>query len=256
MQKIFDVHAHYDDEAFDGDRDKILDEMLCNGEVVAVVNGATDIQTTLFGIDYSQKYRGFYTSAGFHPEKAQSVSNDFIQKIAELAKNKSVVAIGEIGLDYYWKDVPRQAQLDVFEKQLILSRELDMPVVVHDRDAHGDVYALLRKYRPKGIIHCFSGSAELSREAVRLGMSISLGGAVTFKNARHSVEVAREIPLDRLMLETDAPYMSPVPYRGKRCDSRMIKLTAERIAEIRGITANELLTQNTANACRIYGIEL
>lgn len=256
MQKIFDVHAHYDDDAFDGDRDKILDEMLCGGEVIAVVNGATDIETTLFGIDYSRKYSGFYTSAGFHPEKAQAVPNDFIQKIAELAENKAVVAIGEIGLDYYWKDVPRQAQLDVFEKQLILSKELDMPVVVHDRDAHGDIYELLRKYRPKGIIHCFSGSVELSREAVRLGMSISLGGAVTFKNARHSVEVAREIPLDRLMLETDAPYMSPVPYRGKRCDSRMISFTAERIAEIRGITVDELLARNIENACGMYGVEL
>lgn len=256
MQKIFDVHAHYDDEAFDSERDALLDSMLNGGEIAGIVNGATNIETTLFGIEYSQKYNGFFTSAGFHPENAQSAPDNFIEKIAELAKDKSVVAIGEIGLDYYWKTVPKQVQLEVFEKQLALSKELDMPVVIHDRDAHGDTFDLLRKYRPKGIVHCFSGSVELSREVVRLGMSISLGGVVTFKNARHSVDVAREIPLDRLMLETDAPYMSPVPYRGKRCDSRMIKLTAEKIAEIRGITVDELLTQNIENACSIYGITL
>lgn len=256
MQKIFDVHAHYDDEAFDSERDALLDSMLNGGEIAGIVNGATNIETTLFGIEYSQKYNGFFTSAGFHPENAQSAPDNFIEKIAELAKDKSVVAIGEIGLDYYWKTVPKQVQLEVFEKQLALSKELDIPVVIHDRDAHGDTFDLLRKYRPKGIVHCFSGSVELSREVVRLGMSISLGGVVTFKNARHSVDVAREIPLDRLMLETDAPYMSPVPYRGKRCDSRMIKLTAEKIAKIRGITVDELLTQNIENACLIYGITL
>ena len=152
--------------------------------------------------------------------------------------------------------MPKQIQLDVFEKQLALSKELDLPVVVHDRDAHGDTYELLRKYRPRGIVHCFSGSVELSREVVRLGMSISIGGVVTFKNARHSVDVVKEIPLDRLMLETDAPYLTPVPYRGKRCDSRMIKFTAEKIAEIRGITVDELLSQNIENACKIYNITI
>lgn len=256
MQKIFDVHAHYDDEAFDGDRFELLDQMLLGGEIVGIVNGATDIETTLFGISTAEKYGGFYTSAGYHPEKAESAPEDFIEKTAELAKHKKVVAIGEIGLDYYWKDVPRQAQLEVFEKQLALSKELDLPVVVHDRDAHGDTYDLLRKYRPKGIVHCFSGSVELSREVVKLGMSISIGGVVTFKNARHSVDVVREIPLDRLMLETDAPYLTPVPYRGKRCDSRMIKFTAEKIAEIRGITVDELLSRNIENACLTYGISL
>lgn len=256
MQKIFDVHAHYDDEAFDADRFELLEQMLCGGEIVGIVNGATDIETTLFGIKLAEKYNGFYTSAGFHPEKAESAPDDFIEKTAELTRHKKVVAIGEIGLDYYWKDVPKQIQLDVFEKQLALSKELDLPVVVHDRDAHGDTYELLRKYRPRGIVHCFSGSVELSREVVRLGMSISIGGVVTFKNARHSVDVVKEIPLDRLMLETDAPYLTPVPYRGKRCDSRMIKFTAEKIAEIRGITVDELLSQNIENACKVYNITI
>ncbi|WP_255884220.1 MULTISPECIES: TatD family hydrolase [unclassified Ruminococcus] len=256
MQKIFDVHAHYDDEAFDSDRYELLDTMLNSGEIVGIVNGATDIETTLFGISTAEKYAGFYTSAGYHPENAESAPKDFIDRIAELLQHQKAVAIGEIGLDYYWKNVPKQIQLEVFEKQLALSKELDLPVVVHDRDAHGDTYELLRKYRPMGIVHCFSGSVELSREVVRLGMSISIGGVVTFKNARHSVDVVREIPLDRLMLETDAPYLTPVPYRGKRCDSRMIKFTAEKIAEIRGITIDKLLTQNIENACLTYGISI
>lgn len=256
MQKIFDVHAHYDDKAFDNDRYELLDTMLCGGEIAGIVNGATDLETTLFGISTAEKYKGFYTSAGYHPEKAESAPDNFIEKISELAMHRKVVAIGEIGLDYYWKEVPRQIQLDVFEKQLALSKELDLPVVVHDREAHGDTYELLRKYRPKGIVHCFSGSVELSREVVKLGMSISIGGVVTFKNARHSVDVVKEIPLDRLMLETDAPYLTPVPYRGKRCDSRMIKFTAEKIAEIRGITVDELLSQNIENACATYGISI
>lgn len=255
MEKIFDVHAHYDDEAFDSDRDEVLRSLL-TGDVIAIVNGATDIKTTRFGIDAAAEYKNFYTSAGYHPEKAQQVPDDYIEQLAELSKERSVVAIGEIGLDYYWKEVPREVQLEVFEKQLILANDLSLPVVIHDREAHGDTFDLLRKHRPKGIVHCFSGSVELSREVVKLGMSISIGGVVTFKNARHSVDVVREIPLDRLMLETDAPYLSPVPFRGKRCDSSMIKFTAEKIAEIRGITVDELLKQNIENACLTYGIEV
>ncbi len=255
MEKIFDVHAHYDDSAFDNDRDDVLSSLLCT-DVAGIVNGATDIKSALFGIELSKKYNGFYTTVGYHPETAAEAEDGFIDKMAELASNGAVVAIGEIGLDYHWKTVPKEIQLEVFEKQLALARELDMPVVVHDREAHGDTMELLRKYRPKGIVHCFSGSVELSREVTRLGMSISLGGAVTFKNARHSVEVASEIPLDRLMLETDAPYMSPVPFRGKRCDSSMIKYTSEKIAEIRKISVDLLLRQNTENACMMYGISL
>lgn len=256
MSRIFDVHAHYDDQAFDDERDQLLNSMLNSGEIAGIINAATDLETILFGIEYSGKYKNFFTSIGFHPEKAQNAPDDFIEKMAEFAKNESVVAIGEIGLDYYWKDVAKEVQIPVFEKQLALARELDMPVVIHDRDAHGDVYDLLRKYRPKGIVHCFSGSVELMREVVKLGMSISLGGVVTFKNARRCVEVARDIPLDRLMLETDAPYMAPVPYRGKRCDSRMISFTAAKIAEIKNITVDKLLGQNIENACRAFGVKL
>ena len=151
----------------------------------------------------------------------------WLDKIAELTKHPKVVAIGETGLDYHW-DIPKPLQLRVFEDQIKLSLDLDMPIVVHDREAHGDVFDLLRKYRPKALVHCFSGSVELMREAVKLGSCISLGGVVTFKNARHSIEVAGEIPLDRLLLETDAPYMAPVPFRGKRNDSSKSFLQPKR----------------------------
>nr|MCR5652162.1 TatD family hydrolase [Ruminococcus sp.] len=160
----------------------------------------------------------------------------------------------EIGLDYHW-DIPRDLQNRIFEEQLRLSKELDVPVVVHDREAHGDTMDLLRKYKPKGLMHCFSGSVELMREVMRLGMSISLGGVVTFKNARHSIDCAREVPIDRLLLETDAPYMSPVPFRGKRNDSRNIAYVAEKIAEVRGMDAQELLDITALNAKRLYEIE-
>ena len=180
--------------------------------------------------------------------------SDYLDRVAELTKHPKVVAIGETGLDYHW-DIPRELQKRVFEEQLQLSLDLDMPIVVHDREAHGDVFDLLRKYKPKALVHCFSGSVELMREAVRLGSFISLGGVVTFKNARHSLEVAAEIPLDRLLLETDAPYMAPVPFRGKRCDSSMIVYAAEKIAALRGIGVQELLDVTAENAKRFYNIK-
>ena len=180
--------------------------------------------------------------------------DDYLDRLAELSKHPKVVAIGETGLDYHW-DIPKPLQNRIFEEQIRLSLDLNMPIVVHDREAHGDTFALLRKYKPKALIHCFSGSVELMREAVKMGMYISLGGVVTFKNARHSIDVAKEIPLDRLLLETDAPYMAPVPFRGKRCDSSLIIYPAQKIAEIRNMGVQELLDITCENAKRFYGIE-
>lgn len=254
MAKIFDAHAHYDDSAFDNDRDKLLQSMASLG-VEKIVNGGTNLSTSAWGIEYSKRYPFFYTTVGIHPECLDDLPKDYLQQIERMLKNNKAVAIGEIGLDYYWKEIPRDKQYHVFEQQLILAKELNVPVVVHDRDAHGDTMDLLRKYKPKGLVHCFSGSVEMSREIVKLGMSISLGGVVTFKNARHSVDVAKEIPSDRLLLETDAPYMAPVPYRGKRCDSSMIDLTAAKIAEIRSTSKDSILDMCYQNACEFYHIQ-
>ena len=250
---IFDSHAHYDDSWFDGDRESLLESLPEEG-VCGVVNNAVDLESAGRAIAFAERYPYFYAAVGFHPENLENMPADYLDRLAALTEHPKVVAIGETGLDYHW-DIPKPLQQRVFEEQIRLSLELDMPIVVHDREAHGDVFDLLRKYKPKALVHCFSGSVELAREAVRLGCTVSLGGVVTFKNARHSLEVASELPLDRLLLETDAPYMAPVPFRGKRCDSSMIVYAAEKIAALRNIGVQELLDITCENARRFYGIE-
>ena len=217
-------------------------------------NGIIDLETAKTCIEYAEKYDFMYAAVGFHPENLENIPDNYLEQLAQLSKHKKVVAIGETGLDYHW-DIPKDLQKRVFEEQIRLSLDLEMPLIVHDREAHGDVYDLLRKYKPNALVHCFSGSVELMREAVRMGMYISLGGVVTFKNARHSLEVASEIPLDRLLLETDAPYMAPVPFRGKRCDSSMIVYAAEKIASLRNMSISELLQITCDNAKRFYNID-
>ena len=250
---IFDSHAHYDDSWFDGDRESLLESLPEKG-VCGVVNNAVDLESAGRAIAFAERYPYFYAAVGFHPENLENMPADYLDRLAALTEHPKVVAIGETGLDYHW-DIPKPLQQRVFEEQIRLSLELDMPIVVHDREAHGDVFDLLRKYKPKALVHCFSGSVELAREAVRLGCTVSLGGVVTFKNARHSLEVASELPLDRLLLETDAPYMAPVPFRGKRCDSSMIVYAAEKIAALRNIGVQELLDITAENARTFFGIE-
>ena len=253
LHNIFDAHAHYDDRWFDEDRDELLSSMPQNG-VSCIVNAAVDLKTAKTAIGYAEKYPFMYACAGIHPENLEGLPEDYLSQLTGLLSHPRVVALGEIGLDYHW-DIPRDEQNKVFEEQLRLARELDVPVVIHDREAHGDVMELVRRYRPKGLMHCYSGSAEMLKEVLKLGLSISLGGTVTFKNARVPVEVAAAVPLDRLLLETDCPYLSPVPFRGKRNDSAKIAFTALRIAELRGMDAQELIDITTENAKRLYGIE-
>ena len=253
LSNIFDAHAHYDDSWFDEDRDSVLGALPDKG-VCGVVNNSVDLENAKRVIALAGKYDYMYAAVGVHPENLENLPDDYLDRIAGLTKHPKVVAVGETGLDYHW-DIPREEQKRVFEEQLGLSIDLKMPIIVHDREAHGDVFDLLRKYRPNALVHCFSGSVELMREAVRMGLYISLGGVVTFKNARHSVEVASEIPLDRLLLETDAPYMAPVPFRGKRCDSSMIVFAAEKIAQLRNMTAQQVLDITAENAKRFYSIK-
>ena len=253
LSNIFDAHAHYDDGWFDEDRDSVLGNLPDKG-VCGVVNNSVDLDNAKRVIALAEKYDYMYAAVGVHPENLENLPDDYLDRITELTKHPKVVAVGETGLDYHW-DIPREEQKRVFEEQLGLSLDLKMPIIVHDREAHGDVFDLLRKYRPNALVHCFSGSVELMSEAVRMGLYISLGGVVTFKNARHSVEVASEIPLDRLLLETDAPYMAPVPFRGKRCDSSMIVFAAEKIAQLRNMTAQQVLDITTENAKRFYSIK-
>lgn len=250
---IFDSHAHYDDKWFDEDRKELLSSMPQNG-VCGVVNNAVDLKTAEICIDFCEEYDFMYGAVGFHPENLENIPNDYLDRLASLLQHKKIVAVGETGLDYHW-DIPKELQNRIFEEQIKLSLDIDMPIIVHDREAHGDTLDYLRKYKPKALVHCFSGSVEMMREVMRYGGYISLGGVITFKNARHSVEVAKEVPIDRLLLETDCPYMSPVPFRGKRCDSTMIKYTAAKIAELRNMGVQELLNITAENAKNFYVID-
>ena len=253
---IFDSHAHYDDSAFDSDREELL-AMLSQKGVCHVINAGASLKGSAASIALAEKYEYFHAAAGIHPEDAFGLPEDWQEQLKKMLAHPKVVAVGEIGLDYYYEDAcPREIQQQVFEAQLKLAKEFDLPVIIHDREAHGDTMEFLRKYRPRGVVHCFSGSAEMAKEVVSLGMYVGLGGVVTFKNARHPLEVAAVVPPDRLLNETDAPYMAPVPYRGKRCDSTLIPYSAAKIGEIKGVSAQEVLSWGKENAARLFGITL
>ncbi len=256
MRNIFDSHAHYDDSQFDGDREELLGQVLPEKSVSGIINMAADLNSCQTTWELTQRYGYVYGAAGIHPEEARDLPHDWLAQVKAWLGRPKMVAVGEIGLDYHWLDAcPKDRQQEVFGLQLELARELSLPVVVHDREAHADTLSFLRQYRPAGVVHCFSGSWETAREILNLGMYIGLGGVVTFKNARHPVEVAKSIPLDRLLLETDCPYMAPVPFRGKRNDSSLIAYVAERIGEVRGQPAEEILQAAEANARRLFAID-
>jgi len=255
MMEIFDSHAHYDSGAFDEDRDALLVSLPEKG-VCGIINCADTLDSAARSLKLCEKYPFMYMAAGVHPENAACVNVDTLESdLIPFLTAEKTVAVGEIGLDYYWEDAcPRDKQLEVFEKQLQIAQKYNLPVIVHDREAHADTVRLLKQYRPRGVVHCFSGSVETMREIVSIGMSIGLGGVVTFKNAKTPVEVAAAVPLDRLLLETDAPYLAPVPYRGKRCDSSLIPLAAEKIAEVRGMDKEDLLRITAENTRALFKI--
>ncbi|MEG0615437.1 MAG: TatD family hydrolase, partial [Oscillospiraceae bacterium] len=205
-------------------------------------------------VEYSHKYPFMWTSVGLHPEEASRCPTGYLAELETLAKSPKCVAIGEIGLDYHYDGYVREDQIRLFEEQLDLAKRLEMPVIIHSREATADCMELLKKYRPRGVMHCFSGSAETAKEVLALGMYISFTGVVTFKNAKKACEAAAVVPFDKILLETDCPYMSPEPNRGKRCDSTMIADTAAKIAEIKGIPTQDLIDFATENTCRLFDI--
>ena len=253
MQNIFDSHCHYSDEAFDIDREEILSAMK-DGGVSYLLHAGTNAETNRFGVSYAKKYDFFYTSVGIHPEDIPYASEaDFLEAQKFLSEEK-VVAVGEIGLDYHYEGYDREKQIYAFERQLDMAKAHDLPVIIHSRDATADCMNILKKYKPRGVMHCFSGSAETAREVLALGMYISFTGVVTFKNAKKAQEAVMAIPIDRLLLETDCPYMAPEPNRGKRCDSRMIVYTAAKIGELKGLSAQEIIDTATKNTKRLFNI--
>lgn len=248
---IFDTHSHYDDAQFDADRDTLLRDLPGRG-VIGAVSCGCDLKTTRFNAGLAEKYDYIYFAAGFHPENLEGAELSDLAEVEHFAKQEKCVAIGEIGLDYHWMAASKEVQKEFFAAQCELANRLDMPVIVHDREAHADTLEILKQYKPKGVLHCFSGSAETAKEIVKMGMYIGLNGVATFKNARKSIEAAKTIPIERLVLETDCPYLAPVPHRGKRNDSSYIPFIAERLGEELGIPAQELLDITAENAKRLY----
>ena len=248
---IFDTHAHYDDERFDCIRDELFWEMNQNG-VCGIVSCGCDEASSKKALKMAEQNDFIYAAVGIHPGNIDSGTTP--EQIRSLANHPKCVAIGEIGLDYYWVDDNKQRQIEIFEQQILIAKELDLPILVHDRDAHGDTMEILKKYKPKGVVHCFSGSVEMAEEIIKLGMYIGVGGVVTFNNAKKLPDVVRIIPDELLLVETDCPYLAPVPYRGKLCHSGMIKYTAQKIAEIRSTTPESILNLTAKNAKKIFNL--
>lgn len=253
INNIFDSHAHYDDSQFDPDRYELLDRLFESG-ITGIVNCASDLKTSITSLELSEKYPCVYAAVGIHPHEAQAAAEGDYDIIFDMLGSGKCVAVGEIGLDYHYDFSPREIQKECFERQLCFAAQNNIPVIIHDREAHEDTLNLLNKYRPRGVVHCFSGSVEIAKEILKLGMYIGLGGAVTFKNAKKAVSVAEIVPSDRLLIETDCPYMAPVPHRGERNDSSLIEHTAQRLGEIRGVTAQEIADLTNQNAKTLFGI--
>ncbi len=252
---LFDTHAHLNDPAFDEDRDALILGLKDKG-VEFVMNVGCCLDSSRDCIAMAEKYPFVYASVGSHPDSAAEINDDVLEQYRQMAKHPKVKAIGEIGLDYYYEYPSRDIQKRAFRMQMELVRETGLPVIIHERDAHDDGMRMVKEFKDvTGVFHCYSGSAEMARQLVDLGWYIGFTGVLTFKNARKAVETAASIPLERIVLETDCPFMAPDPFRGKRNDPGYLYRMAEKLAEIRGISTQEAVEVTTANAKRLYRIE-
>ncbi len=250
----FDSHSHMDDRRFDGDREEIFNDLQNHG-VGLLMNVGCDLESSERSVALAERYSFVYAAVGSHPDDADRVDGKLLDRYRSLAGHEKVRAIGEIGLDYHYEDVPRTQQIIAFEQQLELAEALKLPVIVHEREAHGDAVEIVKRHPDaRGVFHCFSGSKELALWLVERGWYIGFTGVVTFKNARRAVEAVQALPLDRILIETDCPYMAPEPYRGRRNDSRYVPLVAAKIAELKGISPEEAGSITTENAKRLFSI--
>ena len=252
---LFDTHAHLNDPAFDPDREALM-ESFADAGVGLVMNAGCSLESSRDIVAMAEKYPWLYASVGSHPDSANEVDETVLEEYRKLCKlSGKVKAIGEIGLDYYYEDIPREIQQKAFRMQMALAQELDLPVIVHERDAHNDGMTIVKEFpKVKGVFHCYSGSAEMARQLVNMGWYIGFTGVLTFKNARKAVETAASIPLDRIVLETDCPFMAPEPFRGKRNHPGYLYRMAEKLAEIRGISVEEVHAATYENGKRLYRI--
>ncbi len=255
---LFDSHAHLNDERFDEDREELINSLQEKG-VDLVLNPGACIETSKSSVELANKYDFIYAAVGVHPHDVGNMTEDDIETLRKLAlENDKVKAIGEIGLDYYYDTYPREDQKKWFKRQIELANELKLHIIIHDRDAHGDTFEIIKNTKSPEIgcvLHCYSGNVELAREYVKMGCYISIPGTVTFKNNKKTVEVAKEIPLEYLLIETDSPYMAPVPNRGKRNDPSMVQFVADKIAQEKGISYEQVCEATKENAKRFFNIK-
>ena len=252
---IFDTHAHYDSTGFAADRDQVLSALPASG-VTLVVNPGCETASSRQAVALAERYPHVYAAVGIHPGDCGGCTDADFDALRDLCGHEKVVAVGEIGLDYYWKDnPPREFQEQVFRRQIELALEMDLPIIVHDREAHGDSLAIVKEFPGvRGVFHCYSGSAEMAQELIKLGWYLGFDGPITYKNARRAAEVAAVTPLERMVVETDSPYLTPVPHRGERNDSSYVHFVAEKIAGIKGIPYEEVVRATTENGKRFFRI--
>lgn len=249
---LFDTHAHLDASDFDSDRDELIAGLPEKG-IGLVMNPGCNFPSSQAAIAQAERYDFLYAAVGTHPDAADKVDEAMIAEYRALCRRPKVKAIGEIGLDYHYEDVPREIQKKAFRMQMELARELDLPVIVHDREAHEDCMSIVGEFpEVTGVFHCYSGSAEMAKVLIKKGWYIGFTGVITFKNARKAIEVASTVPLDRIVIETDSPYLAPEPFRGKRNDPSKLFRVAQRLAELRGLTADEVQRITMENGKRLY----
>ena len=251
---LFDTHAHLNDRAFQEDRDALIAGLPQQG-VGLIMNPGCNLEDSRLSVELAEKYPFVYAAVGSHPDSADEVNEEIIEQYRRLCRHEKVKAIGEIGLDYHYEDIPREIQKKAFVMQMELARETGLPVIVHERDAHDDGMQIVKDFpQVTGVFHCYSGSAEMARQLVDLGWYIGFTGVLTFKNARKAVETAQSIPLERIVLETDCPYMAPEPFRGKRNHPGYLYRMAEKLGELRGLSVEEIHAITTENGKRLYNI--
>ncbi|MDR0222703.1 MAG: TatD family hydrolase [Oscillospiraceae bacterium] len=252
--KLFDTHTHYDDRAYKGGADAVIEKALADNVAGFMAIGCT-LDRSRKAVKIAESRETAYAAVGIHPNDVGGLPPDYLERLEETAKSEKVKAIGEIGLDYHYKGYDRENQIKAFKEQLRLAERLGLPVIIHSREAAEDTMEILREFKPRAVTHCYSGSAETAGELVKMGILISFTGALTFKNARRAVEACAAVPLEKLMIETDCPYMAPEPFRGELCASGMAWFTAAKIAEIKGLSTKETVKVCNENAKRFFGID-